>query len=131
MKNEIVGQFQDKVSELLIRHRSILDSLTKFQESSARVNRSIAKTITNCGCLSVSASKQTCPPEVNLKDCQQYMNSHLKGELCEHCLEAIVEELGNHLFYLTALCNLLDLNLTDVFDKEFERINTLGFFNLS
>ncbi|MBS4031722.1 MAG: DUF1573 domain-containing protein [Clostridiales bacterium] len=131
MKNEVVGQFQDKVSELLIRHRSILDSLTKFQESSARVNRSIAKTVTNCGCLSVSASKQTCPPEVNLKDCQQYMNSHLNGELCEHCLEAIEEELGNHLFYLTALCNLLNLELTDVFDKEFERINTLGFFNLS
>ncbi len=131
MKNEVVGQFQDKVSELLVRHRSILDSLTKFQESSARVNRSIAKTVTNCGCLSVSASKQTCPPEIDLINYQQYMESHLKGDLCEHCLERIMEELGNHIFYLTALCDLLNLELTEVFDKEFERINTLGLFNLS
>lgn len=131
MKNEVVGQFQDKVSELLIRHRSILDSLTKFQESSARVNRAVAKTVTNCGCLSVCASKQSCPPEVDLKDCQKYMDSHVKGELCEHCREAVEEELGNHLFYLTAICHLLDLDLTDVFNKEFQRLSTLGFFNLS
>jgi hypothetical protein len=58
MKSEVVDQFQGKVSELLIRHRSILDSLTKFQESTARVNRSIAKTVTNCGCVTVTATKQ-------------------------------------------------------------------------
>lgn len=130
MKND-VDQFQDKVSELLIRHRSIMDSLTKFQESTALINRAIAKTVTSCGCLSVYASKQSCPPEVDLKDCQQYMNSHLQGELCEQCRETIEEELGNHLFYLTAICSLLGIELTDVFGKEFKRISTLGFFNLS
>ena len=130
MKNE-VDQFQDKVSELLIRHRSIMDALTKFQESTALINRAIAKTVTNCGCLSVSASKQSCPPEVDLKDCQKYMDSHLQGELCEQCREAIEEELGNHLFYLTGICSLLDIELADVFGKEFKRISTLGFFNLS
>ncbi|MDW7649945.1 MAG: DUF1573 domain-containing protein [Bacillota bacterium] len=131
MKNEVVDQFQDKVSELLIRHRSILDSLTKFQESTARVNRAIAKTVTNCGCLSVCASRQSCPPEIDLKDCQKYMDSHLKGELCEQCREAIEEELGNHLFYLTATCHLLGLELTDLFGKEYQKISTLGFFHLS
>jgi len=131
MKDEVVGQFQDKVSELLIRHRSILDSLTKFQESTARVNRAVAKTVTNCGCLSIVARKQSCPPEVDLKDCQKYMDSHLKGELCEQCREAIEEELGNHLFYLTALCHLLDMELTDLFSKEFQRVTALGFFHLS
>lgn len=131
MKNEVLGEFQDKVSELLVRHRSILDSLTKFQESSSRTNRAIAKAVTNCGCLSVYASKQSCPPEIDLKDCQQYMDSHVKGELCEQCREAIEEELGNHLFYLTAVCHLLGLELTDVFGKEFKRMTTLGFFHLS
>ncbi|MCW3491051.1 nucleoside triphosphate pyrophosphohydrolase family protein [Dethiobacter alkaliphilus] len=130
MKND-VDQFQGKVSELLIRHRSIMDSLTKFHESTARINRAIAKTVTSCGCLSVCASKQNCPPEVDLKDCQKYMDSHLQGELCEQCREAVEEELGNHLFYLAAICDLLDLELTDVFGKEFKRISTLGFFNLS
>lgn len=131
MKDEVVGQFQGKVSELLIRHRSIMDSLTKFQESGSRVNRAIAKTVTNCGCLSVCASRQSCPPEIDLKDCQKYMESHIHGELCEQCREAVEEELGNHLFYLTAVCHLLGLELTDVFEKEFRRMTTLGFFNLS
>jgi hypothetical protein len=131
VKNEVIGEFQGKVSELLVRHRSILDSLTKFQESTSRVNRAIAKTVTNCGCLSISATKQCCPPEVDLKDCQKYMDSHIKGELCEQCLEALDEELGNHLFYLTALCHLLNLDLADIFGKEYERISTLGFFHLS
>lgn len=131
MKNEVVGQFQGKVSELLVRHKSILDSLTKFQESSARVNRAIAKTVTNCGCLTIYATKQSCPPEIDLKDCRKYMDSHLKGELCEQCSETLEEELGNHLFYLTALCHLLDLDLAELFGKEYRRLSTLGFFHLS
>jgi len=131
VKKEVVEQFQEKVSELLIRHRSILDSLTKFQESGGRVNRAIAKSVTNCGCLSISASKQSCPPEVQLKDCHKYMNSHLRGSLCEECREIITEELGNHIFYLAALCHLLDLDLSEVFEEEFERASVLGYFRLS
>ncbi|MBS3948669.1 MAG: DUF1573 domain-containing protein [Dethiobacter sp.] len=131
MKNKDIALFQDKVSELLVRHRSILDSVSKFQESAARVNRAIAKTVTNCGCLSVFATKQSCPPEVALKDCQKYMSSHLEGELCEQCRETIEEELGNHLFYLTALCDLFGLELSEMFGKEYQRLSTLGFFRLS
>lgn len=131
MKDEVVDRFQSKVSELLVRHRSILDSLSKFQESGTRANRAIIKAVTSCGCFSVCASRQSCPPEVALKDCQQYMNSHIEGTLCEQCREAVEEELGNHLFYLTAICHLLDLDLVDVFDKELKRMTTLGFFHLS
>jgi hypothetical protein len=130
MKSEVVDQFQGKVSELLIRHRSILDSLTKFQESTARVNRSITKTVTNCGCLTIAATKQTCPPETDLKDCRQYMESHLKGQICEQCSEMVEEALGTHLFYLTALCHLLELDLSEVIAKEHQRLSTLGFFKL-
>ncbi|HZK24872.1 MAG TPA: DUF1573 domain-containing protein [Oscillospiraceae bacterium] len=131
MEKDALAQFQDKVSELLIRHRSILDSLTKFQESSSRVNRSLVKSVTHCGCLTISASKQYCPPEVDFKDCQKYMDSHLKGQLCESCREALEEELGNHLFYLAALCELLEIDLSEVFKDEFERVSTLGYFHLS
>ncbi|MBS4022748.1 MAG: DUF1573 domain-containing protein [Dethiobacter sp.] len=130
MKGEAVEQFQDKVSELLIRHRSILDSLTKFQESTAKVNRSIAKTVTSCGCLNINATRQSCPTEIALKDRREYMESHLRGQLCEHCREIVEEKIGTHLFYLTALCHLLDLDLAEVFDKEYQRLSTLGFFKL-
>jgi hypothetical protein len=128
---EVVGEFQDMVSEVLIRHRSILDCLSKFHESTARVNRSIIKTVTDCGCISINAIKKQFPEKESLKDCGKYMDSHIKGKLCEHCREVISEEMGNHLFYLTALCNLLDYDLEDLFGLEYNRINTLGHFLLS
>lgn len=128
---ETVVYFQDLVSQVLIRHRSILDCLTKFQESTARVNRSIIKTVTNCGCISINAGKQQYPNTESLKDCSRIINSHLKGELCEHCREIISEEIGNHLFYLTAMCDLLGYDLSDIINAEKSRINTLGHFLLS
>ncbi|HHX74585.1 MAG TPA: DUF1573 domain-containing protein [Firmicutes bacterium] len=131
MKKEVISQFQDKVSELLLRHRSILDSLTKFQESGGRVNRAIAKSVTGCGCISISASRQVCPPEIDLQNCKDYMQTHVHGQLCEHCREILSEELGNHLFYLTALCHLLEMDLADIFAEEYQRVSALGFFHLS
>ena len=129
--NEVVGNFQDLVSEVLIRHRSILDCLSKYQESAARVNRSIIKTVTDCGCISINANKREYPKTESLKDCGKHMDSHIKGELCEHCREVIAEEIGKHLFYLTALCSTLDFELEDLFGLEQNRISTLGHFLLS
>lgn len=40
-------------------------------------------------------------------------------------------ELGKHLFYMSALCNLLDISLDDVVKQESSRCDTLGIFNLS
>ncbi|MFY9257839.1 MAG: DUF1573 domain-containing protein [Dethiobacteria bacterium] len=128
---EIVGDFQEAVEEVLIRHRSILDCLSKFHESTSRVNRAITKTVTDCGCISINAIKQKFPQKESLKDCSKYMDSHIKGELCDHCRETIAEEFGNHLFYLTALCSLLDYSLEDIINLEYDRINTLGHFLLS
>lgn len=36
-------RFQNNVSKYLIRHRSILDITSKFQETSAKVNRLLPK----------------------------------------------------------------------------------------
>jgi hypothetical protein len=130
-ENEVVCNFQDIVSEVLIRHRSVLDCLTKYQESTARVNRSVIKAVTDCGCVSICANKREYPARDSLKDCGKYMDSHLKGKMCEHCREVVAEELGKHLFYLTALCNTLEFNLEELFNSEYERINTLGHFLLS
>ncbi|HPU01325.1 MAG: DUF1573 domain-containing protein [Firmicutes bacterium] len=128
---EVVGEFQDTVEEVLIRHRSILDCLSKFYESTARVGRAIVKTATDCGCVSINANKQQYPEKESLKECSKYMDSHIKGELCEHCREIIAEEFGNHLFYLTALCNLLNYDMKELFELEYDRIITLGHFLLS
>ncbi len=126
-----VKEFQEVVKELLVRHKSILDCLAKFQESTARVNRSITKTVTLCGCVSIQAGKQEFPEEGSLKDCVKYAHTHLEGQLCESCMEIVEDELGNHLFYLVALCNLLGVDLKEVLSKESSRLNTLGYFFLS
>jgi len=50
--------FQKSVDQFLIQHRSILDLMTKYQESNSRVNRAIAKAVTQCGCIKIKAKKQ-------------------------------------------------------------------------
>ena len=130
-KHEGISKFQDKVSETLFLHRSILDSLSKYQETSTRINRSVVKTVTYCGCLSINARKQNFPIEASLGECRKYLESHLEGNLCENCREAIEQEIGNSLFYLAAVCHLLGLKLEGIIDKETQRLNALGTFRLS
>jgi len=131
MKDLLCDGFQETVDELLVRHRSILDVVSKLQESDARITRAVAKAVTSCGCVRIEADKQRVPSEVNFRDLRSYMSTHLSGKLCEHCQEILDTEIGNHLFYLAGLCNLLDLNLYDVLIKEQNRLLTLGAFHFS
>ncbi|MGL5380180.1 DUF1573 domain-containing protein [Clostridium sp.] len=129
MKDIIFDNFQNDVSESLLRHKSILDIITKYGESSARINRAVAKAVTNCGCISISATKQSPPTEeTSLEDFKANLANHLNGKLCDNCREIIEREIGNNLFYLTSLCNTLDISLYDVLITEDDKINTLGNF---
>lgn len=132
MKDVIFDDFQNAVDESLLRHKSILDLMSKFQESNGRINRAIAKSITNCGCIQVSGTKQNLPEDddnINIESLKTCFNTHINGKLCDNCREVIEREMGNNLFYLTSLCNILDLNLYDVFLKEYDKINTLGKYS--
>ena len=132
MKDIIFDTFQNDVSTSLIRHKSILDVLTKYTESCSKVNRSVAKAVTNCGCIQISASKQK-PLEENYSDehdIKKHLDPHITGKLCDNCREVIEKEIGTNLFYLTSLCNQLDINLYDVLLKEYNKNQTLGRFNL-
>lgn len=124
-------QFQDQVSELLLRHRSLLDVLSKFQQSGAAVNRSVIKAITECGCVEVNASKQPYTPDMSLEEAQENIGTHMNGHLCEHCAEVVRSEIGKHIFYLSALSNLLDVDLQETLQKESQKCSTLGLFNMS
>ncbi|ABS42181.1 MULTISPECIES: hypothetical protein [Clostridium] len=131
MKDVIFDDFQNSVNDSLLRHKSILDILTKYSESNARVNRAIAKSITNCGCVSVKADKQKLPSDsIDIEALRNCLKSHVNGELCDNCRDVIEREIGNNLFYLTSLCNLLDLNLYDILLKEYNKINTLGKYSM-
>ncbi|ACA54378.1 DUF1573 domain-containing protein [Clostridium botulinum] len=131
MKDVIFDDFQNSVNDSLLRHKSILDILTKYSESNARVNRAIAKSITNCGCVSVKADKQKLPSDsIDIEALRNCLKSHVNGDLCDNCRDVIEREIGNNLFYLTSLCNLLDLNLYDILLKEYNKINTLGKYSM-
>jgi len=123
--------FQEAVSEYLIRHRSILDVISKFQEAGARVNRAVVKAVTSCGCVEVQAGRQQLPADITYWEMKQHMATHLKGEMCEHCREVLEQEIGRNLFYLAALCDLFNLELEALVEDERKRIATLGVFNLT
>lgn len=130
MKDLLYDHFQDSVGELLIRHKSILDILTKYQESQSRVNRAVVKAVTSCGCIEINSKKQNFDDEVAYQDLKNYMATHLNGNLCPNCRDVIEKELGNNLFYIAALCNVLDISMYDVLLKEYEKMHTLGIYNL-
>jgi len=130
MKDLICDQFQTSVEEVLTRHKSIIDIMAKLQDADARVNRAIAKAVTNCGCIEIHASKQSHTDESDLLEYHNHMDSHVKGKLCDNCREVVEKELGTNMFYLAALCNSLDISLYDVILKEYEKIETLGIYNM-
>lgn len=132
MKDLICDEFQNVVGDLLIRHHSILDILSKLSESSCRVNRAVTKTVTNCGCMKIEAEKIKIPDHIDsFEELKQYLDNHLRGNLCNNCSEVVIAELGKLLFYTAALCNALDVNLYDVFIKEYKKASTLGVFNMT
>jgi len=131
LKDLLCDEFQNTVSELLIRHQSILDVLSKLQEASARINRAVTKSVTSCGCIKVNAERRKIPENISILELKAFLESHLNGELCPNCQEIVEAEIGRSLFYIAALCNQLDLNLYDVFIKEQKKLSTLRFFNLT
>ncbi len=125
------NDFQKTVSLHLIRHRSILDVMTKYQDACSRVNRALAKAVTNCGCLRIDAEKQDLPADASLSEMSEYVKSHLEGHLCPNCEEVIEEELGKSLFFTAAICTLTGIDLHTLIKQENDRISTLGFFSLT
>ncbi len=135
MKDLIFDEFQDTVSTCLLKHKSILDILSKLQESQARVSRAVIKSVTNCGCVKINAEKQHIGnnidlDNIDLDNLNECLANHLEGELCTNCRKVIERELGSHLFYITSLCNTLDLNLYDILLNEYKDIKTFEKCNL-
>ncbi|SCG84136.1 hypothetical protein DW1_2575 [Proteiniborus sp. DW1] len=130
MENDnVCNNLQEAVSDVLIRHKSILDIITKLEESNSRVNRAVVKSATSCGCISINATKQDYSLG-SLKDAKLTMKSHIEGELCDNCKEKIEEEIGNHMFYIASLCNTFNLDLSKITLSEINKLKTLGIYSL-
>ncbi|HRY12902.1 MAG TPA: DUF1573 domain-containing protein [Syntrophomonadaceae bacterium] len=132
MKDLICDEFQNTVGDLLIRHHSLIDVLSKLSECNSRVNRSVIKAVTDCGCVCIEAKKVDIPEHLeSVAELKACLDSHLRGNLCPKCNEVIMCEMGKLLFYTAALCNILDINLYDVFIKENKKAHALGYFNMT
>lgn len=121
--------FQKKVSALIMRNQNILDILTKCQSACSRISRSTVKTATGCGCLKIKADKtlSVFPLEDSI-DPEQVTG--IEGELCTECKGRIENEIGEILFYIGALCNVLGLSMGDIMKKEIKKIEVLGKYSL-
>lgn len=124
-ENRLFGGLQGEVSNVLIRHKSILDVVTKLTEYNARIGRSLAKSVTNCGCIKVDAGKQDFSDD-NFKDMLEAVKSHLEGDLCKGCRMNLEEEIGSYLFYLAALGNYFNIDLDEILRKETKRTLSEG-----
>ena len=122
--------FQNVVNDSLMRNRSILDIVSKIQTSTGRVNRSVIKSVTNCGCIEIDGKKQSYPEDASIEEISELLSSQTNGKLCANCRTNLEKEIGGSLFYLAALCNTLGISLYDVILKEKEALNTLGSYTL-
>jgi len=130
LKDTALDSFQFAVSEFLVRNKSILDEMTKLEDSNARINRTISKAVTQCGCIKINACRQEFPDEMDMEKIKAALSSHIEGELCPNCRDILEKDIGRHLFYLATICNNLDLNLYDIIIKEHERVQLLGKYSL-
>jgi len=125
-----IEDFQSVVSDSLMRNRSILDIFSKMQTSAGRVNRSVIKSVTHCGCIEIDGKKQSFPEDASIEEISELLSSQTNGKLCGSCRANLEKEIGGSLYYLAALCNTLGISLYDVILKEKETLSTLGSYNL-
>mgnify|MGYP000717432425 FL=1 len=125
-------QFQNFIDDLVLRNKSILDQMTKLQDASARLNRTLSKSATTCGCIKMNIIKQqldfahiTSPEEL-----KSLLSTHIEGYPCPECNEAIEKEMGRVLFYLAAIATTLGISLSSVLENEKTRTNLLGNYSL-
>jgi hypothetical protein len=125
----LITELQEQAAEVLVRHRSILDIMTKLDEYNARINRAIAKSVTFCGCIEINAKKQDFN-STSLNDMLGKMDSHIVGEICPNCKEILEQEIGAYMFFLASLANTLDFDLSGTIAKELDRTKTLGIYGM-
>lgn len=124
--------FQNFIQDILIRNKSILDQTTKLQDACTHLCRTISKSATTCGCITIDAHKQPylLSEDLSIEELKKLMSTHVTGKLCPTCEELFEKELGRVLFYLGAIANTFNISLSDVLKKEKYRTELLGKYSL-
>lgn len=120
METDLLTEYQARVGSVIARNKSVLDILSKQQCAQARVTRSVIKAVTGCGCIEIDGCKN--PPRTG--------GTQISGTLCEECENIVKTEMVELLFYLTSLCNALDIGLDEVVRTDMNRCDMLGHYSL-
>jgi hypothetical protein len=131
LKDLIADNFQYAVAEQVLCNGSILDILSRHQECSNKIQRSVIKTVTACGCVQIQLKKHKLPENASLMDLKSLTLSNISGNLCPNCKDKLENEIGRSLVYLAAMCNVLDVNLFDIIIKEHDKMKLLGHYNIT
>lgn len=126
-----LNDFQEQVANLLLRHRSLLDIVSKCDQANSSVHRAVTKAITECGCIEVNGKKQPYTENMTVDQAHTILDTHVTGDLCDTCTEVISEQLGKNMFYIASLCNVLNINLQEVVEDESKKCATLGIFKMA
>ncbi|TCK92346.1 hypothetical protein EDC19_2076 [Natranaerovirga hydrolytica] len=128
LPDSLTDELQFLVEEYELINTSILDQMTKFSDYCSKINRSIIKSCTQCGCVKIDANKNI------FEDLHQFAldkkSTHCFGDLCPDCKELIEKNIGSALYYLASICNSLDLNLYDILIKEIQKVDLLRKYNI-
>lgn len=128
-QSSLITELQKQAGEVLVRHRSILDIMTKLDEYNARINRAVAKSVTSCGCIGIEAKKQEFSTD-SFHEALSMVDSHVMGSICPTCKEILEQEIGAYIFFLSSLASTLDFDLAKTIEKELDRTKTLGVYGM-
>ena len=99
LKNTVLDEFQYTSNDFLIRNRSILDSMTKMNDSCARISRTLVKAATHCGCISIRGEKQQAPGVSGMDEMKHHIKSHIKeGNYVKTAVDSLERDIGRNLF---------------------------------
>jgi hypothetical protein len=132
LNNTITEEFQCTVKENDYFNKNILEQLAKLQEVSAKLNKTVIRACTYCGCIEINANNKlySYDGDINLDMIKLLDPHHISGDLCEDCKDLIEKNIGSCLYYLACISNSFDLKLNEVLLKEMNKINILGKFNI-
>ena len=110
--------FQKNVEENLVRHFSVLDIVSKFQETNARVNRALFRAVTDCGCIQIDASKQVLPDDCSFEDIRNHVQSTLRGGSSAKTAGTSLKRKSVKICStLAGMCNALKLDLEEIIHR--------------
>lgn len=121
---------QQKADAYLIVNPSALQTVLQLQLNGVRLQQSLLRAANTCGCIKLGTEKLPLPEDAGFADLKNQPTGDDFKSLCPACRQELSERLGALLFYAAALANLLGVDLSEICDKEIDKLDLLGYFML-